>query len=152
MPLTDFQRTVCRLIADARRADGESYVAGGVALNELIGAPRISDDIDVFHDTAQAVAAAWDRDRALIEGAGLTLTVTRERPGYVEAVASRGDDRVLMQWTRDSAFRFFPLVEHDVFGLTLHPFEKSQRSGSREFPPTLRSCRIDGATRSLKAV
>jgi hypothetical protein len=30
---------------------------------------------------------------------------------------------VLVQWARDSAFRFFPLVEHDIFGLTLHPFD-----------------------------
>ena len=28
-----------------------------------------------------------------------------------------------MQWTRDSAYRFFPLVEHDVFGLALYPFD-----------------------------
>lgn len=28
-----------------------------------------------------------------------------------------------MQWTRDSAFRFFPLVEHEDLGLTLHPFD-----------------------------
>jgi len=28
-----------------------------------------------------------------------------------------------MQWTRDSAFRFFPLVRHEELGLTLHPFD-----------------------------
>ncbi len=28
-----------------------------------------------------------------------------------------------MQWSRDSAFRFFPLVRHDELGLTLHPFD-----------------------------
>lgn len=123
MALTGFQRTVCRLIADARRAGGESYIAGGGALNELIAAPRVSDDIDLFHDGLEAVATAWDRDRRLFEDAGLDVAVVRERPGYVEAVVSRGADRVLIQWTRDSAFRFFPLVEHDVLGLTLHPFD-----------------------------
>ncbi|MFM1921552.1 MAG: hypothetical protein RLZZ303_3186 [Candidatus Hydrogenedentota bacterium] len=29
----------------------------------------------------------------------------------------------MLQWTADSAFRFFPLVEHEDFGLTLHPFD-----------------------------
>ncbi len=47
----------------------------------------------------------------------------RERPGFVEAIISRGEARVTMQWTRDSAYRFFPLVEHDVFGLALYPFD-----------------------------
>ena len=28
-----------------------------------------------------------------------------------------------MEWARDSAFRFFPLMEHEQRGLTLHPFD-----------------------------
>ena len=28
-----------------------------------------------------------------------------------------------MQWVRDSAFRFFPLVTHEQLGLVLHPFD-----------------------------
>ena len=123
MPLTDFQRRICRLIARSRRASGESYVAGGAALNELVAAPRVSDDIDLFHDTEEAVGVAWDADRLLLTQAGITVTSIRERPGFVEALASSGFDRVLLQWTRDSAFRFFPLVEHDDFGLALHPFD-----------------------------
>lgn len=42
MALTGIQRTICRLIAANRIASGESYVAGGVALNELLGGARIS--------------------------------------------------------------------------------------------------------------
>ena len=34
-----------------------------------------------------------------------------------------GSDRARLEWARDSAFRFFPLVEHEEFGLTLHPFD-----------------------------
>jgi hypothetical protein len=40
MPLTDFQRRVCRIVAHTRIAAGDSYVPGGAALNELIGAAR----------------------------------------------------------------------------------------------------------------
>ena len=32
--------------------------------------------------------------------------------GFVEAEVCREGQTVLMQWTRDSAFRFFPLVQH----------------------------------------
>jgi hypothetical protein len=57
MALTRYQRDVCRLIADHRKSSGESYVAGGVALNELLGGMRRSRDIDLFHDTAEALRA-----------------------------------------------------------------------------------------------
>jgi hypothetical protein len=51
MALTNIQRDVCRLIARQRIASGESYVAGGAALNTVLHAPRISQDLDLFHDT-----------------------------------------------------------------------------------------------------
>ena len=57
MALTDLQREICRLIAGNRIASGESYVAGAAALNELIAAPRISRDVDLFHDTDEALQA-----------------------------------------------------------------------------------------------
>lgn len=123
MALTEFQRTVCRIIARQRRESGESYVAGGTALNAATGSARISRDIDLFHDTTQSVASCWQADRKLLEGAGFCVHTQRERDGYVEALVSRSGEGVVMQWAADSAFRFFPLVEHDDFGLTLHPFD-----------------------------
>jgi hypothetical protein len=123
MALTAFQRGVCRLIAGNRIASGESYVAGAVALNELIAAPRLSRDVDLFHDTEEALQASWDADRWLLERSGYRLEVLRERPSFVEARVGRGDQSLLLEWARDSAYRFFPLVEHPDFGLTLHPFD-----------------------------
>jgi hypothetical protein len=123
MALTEFQRTICRLIAANRIAAGESYIAGGVALTELIRAPRLSGDIDVFHDTELAVTTAWNADRNALERAGFTVAVLRELPSFVEARVAHGADLCVMQWARDSAFRFFPLVEHSELGLVLHPFD-----------------------------
>lgn len=123
MALTKFQREICSLLADVRIASGESYVAGGAALNELLSTPRVSRDIDLFHDTAQAVAATFESDRKLLVERGLGLRLLRERPSFVEAEVSRGDERVLLQWVQDSAFRYFPLVRAEPFGLTLHPFD-----------------------------
>jgi hypothetical protein len=38
MGLSLFQRNVCQLLAEHRVRNGESYLAGGATLNELIGA------------------------------------------------------------------------------------------------------------------
>lgn len=118
MALTELQRTICRLIAENRIAQGESYVAGGAALNQLTGAARISRDIDLFHDTQAALQASWMADRRLLQAAGFRVEVLRERASYVEARVSTADSSVLMQWTQDSAYRFFPLVRDEELGLT----------------------------------
>ena len=123
MALTDLQRAVCRLLAERRVRSGESYVAGGVALNELLGGTRLSRDIDLFHDTTEAVEATWEADRAQLADAGFSVRVLRQRPGFVEAEVGRHGGVVLMEWASDSAFRFFPLVEHPELGLALHPFD-----------------------------
>lgn len=123
MALTPLQRDVCRRLAARRRAAGESYVAGGVALTVALGTTRLSRDLDLFHDTTEAVARSWDADREALTACDYTVTPIRERPGFVQATVSDGVNTLLVEWARDSAFRFFPLVEHDELGLTLHPFD-----------------------------
>lgn len=123
MALTALQRDACRLLADGRRRHRDSYVAGGVALSVALRSHRLSRDVDLFSDTTEAVARSWDRDRLALESAGFEVAPLRERPGYVEASVARGQDRLVMEWMRDSAFRFFPLVEDDDLGLALHPFD-----------------------------
>jgi hypothetical protein len=123
MALTPFQRKICRIIADHRIATGESYVAVGSALNEILAAPRVSRDVDLFHDTDEALDSTWRTDRELLARNGLTVEPVRERPSFVEAEVRSGGETVLLQWVRDSAFRFFPLIEHPAFGLALHPFD-----------------------------
>lgn len=123
MALTDFQRRVCRLLAQGRLGSGESYVAGAAALNEALGASRVSRDIDLFHDTDAALAASWEADRATLVANRLDVRVLRSHPTFVEAEIRDGAEIVRIEWARDSAYRFFPLVEHVDFGLTLHPFD-----------------------------
>ncbi len=123
MAITEFQRVICRLLAQSRIEQGDSYVAGGVALNTLIGAPRVSRDIDLFHDTREALAATWDSDRKRLLETGYQIDIRRERPTFVEALVARDDETVVLEWVCDSAYRFFPLVQHPDFGLTLHPFD-----------------------------
>lgn len=123
MALTPLQRRICHLLAAQRRASGESYVAGGAALNELLGGARMSRDVDLFHDTAEALAATWAQDRATLQAAGLSVTPSREAPAFVQARVSDGEGTEVLQWVQDSAYRFFPLVEDETFGLTLHPLD-----------------------------
>jgi hypothetical protein len=123
MPLTRLQRDVCRLLGEERKNRGESYVAGGVALNELLHGTRRSHDIDLFHDSLEALRASWDADRALLLQQGFSVEVVRERPAFVEAVVRRAHEETLVEWAQDSAFRFFPLIAHAELGVTLHPFD-----------------------------
>jgi hypothetical protein len=123
--LTEFQRAVCRLLAAERIRGGESYVAGGAALGEILSTPRQSRDIDLFHDTEEALQATWAEDRRLLREAGYEVRVLRESRAFVEAEVARGGDGVVVEWARESAYRFFPLVRHDVLGLALHPFDLS---------------------------
>jgi len=123
MPLTDYQRCICRLLAAERVAHGERYVAGGAALNELLNSSRLSHDVDLFHDTREAVLSSWETDRKNLVNAGHHVRPLREFPTFVEAEVSKGTEGVILQWVQDSAFRFFPLIEHPDFGLSLHPFD-----------------------------
>lgn len=123
MVLDDLQRTVCRLLAERHVRSGETYVAGGSALDELLAAPRLSRDVHLFHDTEEAVETSWRADREALLAAGFEVEPLRERPGFVEAAVRRGGGSARVEWARDSAFRFFPLVEHPDLGLALHPFD-----------------------------
>lgn len=98
-------------------------MAGGVALNQLLFAARRSRDIDLFHDTEESLAATWAGDRTMLKANGYQVHVLREATSFVEARVLLGNEHTLMQWARDSAFRFFPLCEDEIMGLTLHPFD-----------------------------
>jgi len=121
--LTEFQRTVCRLLAQTRIETRDSCDPAGSALGETTTSARLSRDVDLFHDRVAAVATGWSADRRILESEGFSVEVLRERPGFVDANVSRAGEVVLVQWAADSAYRFFPLVAHPDFGLTLHPFD-----------------------------
>ena len=70
-----------------------------------------------------AVAAAFERDTATLRAAGYDVIVKRERTFFREATVSRDGRSTDVQWARDSAYRFFPLVEDPLLGLALHPFD-----------------------------
>ena len=123
MALTEYQITILKLLSERRKREGVSYIAGVAALNDALKAHRRSRYIDIFHDTTEALRATWAADRKTLCDAGYAIDVVRENPSFVEVVVQKNKDQVLIQWVRDSAFRFFPLLEDSVLGLALHPFD-----------------------------
>lgn len=98
MALTGFQKRVANTIAENRRRSGESYVAGGTALNALIDAPRLSEDLDIFHDTEEAVQVQFEMDVAVLEAAQLSVTVRRRFETFVEARVESHEGSTELQW------------------------------------------------------
>jgi hypothetical protein len=119
MPLTPFQREVARILAAHRNP--ESHVAGGAVINRADTSLRYSDDLDIFHDAAESVAVCAEADAKALREAGYAVEWALRQEGFFRAEVSRGEDRVRLDWTTDSAFRFFPVEPDEDFGYCLHP-------------------------------
>lgn len=89
----------------------------------MLQTPRISRDVDLFHDSDVALTETFRDDRITLERAGISVEVRREVKAFVEASVTKGGARLLIQWMRDSAYRFFPLIEDELLGLTMHPLD-----------------------------
>ena len=139
MAVTAFQSEVLKRIARSRIDGDETYIAGGLALNHQLKRPRISSDIDVFNSSYSALEYAADHDCAVLKDAGYDIRVTRRRDYIVEVIASKDGGSTELQWVQDSAYRFFPLIEDELLGLALHPFDLATNKllalASRRVPP-----------------
>ena len=118
MPLTEFQRAVLRLLAERRGP--ESFVAGGAVINAAPDSPRYSDDVGIFHDAEESVAVAAAGDTDLLTRRGFGIEWLVNRPGFQRAIVSRDAQSLRLEWTQDSAFRFFPVQPDAEFGWRLH--------------------------------
>jgi hypothetical protein len=118
MPLTVFQKEVARVLAANRNPD--SVVAGGAVINRGEAGLRFSDDLDIFHEAAANVALSAQADEETLLSTGYLVEWMTRREGYFKAEVRRGADRLRLEWTTDSAFRFFPVQEDEEFGYCLH--------------------------------
>lgn len=121
MPLTEFQRTLLAELSTDR--SGDVYLAGGAALHFAPNSVRYSDDLDFFHDSIERVASTFAADSARLSGAGYAVTVELSQPGFIRATVRRGENATRVDWARDSAWRFMPLVRDPLGGLLLHPVD-----------------------------
>lgn len=125
MPLTQFQSQVLKLLAQNRTE--HSHFAGGLLLNATIQSARFSHDFDIFHELAEEVAEASERDVELLRRQGYEVHTTvgnwEGATTFRKAHVSLGGDSVEIDWAADSAFRFFPIEEDPLFGKRLHLFD-----------------------------
>ena len=160
MPLTGFQRGVARLLATNRKP--ESHVAGGAVLNRN-GGLRISDDLDIFHDlltisqnAPEVVGVYAEADEQLLKMAGYSIEWVSRSHVY-KAIVSNGDEHVRLDWTTDSAFRFFPAQRDEDFGYCLHMADLATNKvlalvGRTEIRDFLDILQLDQAYLSLGAI
>jgi hypothetical protein len=118
MPLTAFQKEVARVLAKNRSP--ESHVAGGAVINRGEAGLRFSDDLDIFHDVIESVAASAEADENSLRNAGYLVRWMLQKEGFFRAIVSREEQHVRLDWTTDSAFRFFPVQLDEDFGYCLH--------------------------------
>ena len=123
MALTALQKEILLLLAHNRVVNAESYVAGGLALNYKLSTPRLSRDIDIFHDSNAAMVRSWEMDRDTLAGNGFEVKPLRILEDFIEAEIAKDGNRIEIQWGTDSAYRFFPLQPDPVVGFTLHPLD-----------------------------
>jgi len=116
MALTELQKDIVRSLASNRSET--SYMAGGLVLNREW--PRVSDDVDIFHDTDEEIGAAADKDIETLRDAGYWVAVEVEIYGCVEATVSKDGQSTLVQWMSETKRRFFPLVRDEEWGSRLH--------------------------------
>ena len=89
----------------------ESHLAGGAVINRGETGLRFSDDLDIFHDVAANVTASAEADAKALQEAGYAVTWALRKEGFYQADVGRGDDRLKLDWTTDSAFRPFFLPD-----------------------------------------
>lgn len=119
MPLSGIQSRILQTLAANR--DPESYIAGSTPLN--ISAPRISADIDVFHDREERVSTAALLDASVLHDYGFEVRWIRREPAIYSAIVQQQSEQTRLEWVADSDFRFFPTVPDPLFGYVLHPID-----------------------------
>ena len=118
MPVSELQARVLREIAANRSP--ESYLAGATVLHRAEDSPRFSQDLDIFHDLAEAVAVSAEADARTLRRAGYSLTWALQTPTFYRAVAEVAGQALKLEWAHDSAFRFFPVERDEFCGYRLH--------------------------------
>lgn len=118
MPITAFQHQVLALLRQNRNPN--SYVAGGIAIHRSEHSTRYSNDIDFFHDTDEAVSTCYNSDRALLSAHGYGVRLLIDQPNFIRAVVAKSEESLKLEWVRDTAFRFYPVIDDDDLGYRLH--------------------------------
>jgi len=118
MPIAPFEQAILRLLAANRNP--ESFVAGATILLRPADSHRRSQDVDLFHDTADSLQFAAKADEAVLTQHGYEVIWDNVQPTFRRALVSREGQITKLEWVFDSAFRFFPIERDAEFGYVLN--------------------------------
>lgn len=118
MPIGEFEREVLRTIAANRNPD--SHIARATVLHQSPFLPRISRDVDIFHDTTESLIRSVERDVTVLRSNGFRVDLGQLQGTFQRAQVERGGNRTKMEWVYDSAFRFFPIEQDPELGWRLN--------------------------------
>lgn len=118
MTLTAIQRSAARVLRPHRSK--YSYIAGGAALNREW--PRVSDDMDIFHDYGDRLPHSVAPELEALRDAGFAVELTSEIDLVVDAIIRKGGEETRIQWFYDeeTCRRFFPALDDPDFGFRMH--------------------------------
>jgi hypothetical protein len=100
-----------------------SYLAGAAAPHMCETGERYSDDLDFFHNAADAVNQSFAADAIALCAGGYEVNTIAEHRGFVSAVVRRDGESTILDWSHESAWRFLPLVSIPGGGVMLHPID-----------------------------
>jgi len=118
MPIGPFEKEILHTIAANRNP--ESFVGGATVLNQGDDSPRTSEDIDLFHDSEQALQQGVEQDERSLKEHGFEFDTLFSRPTFHRARVSKNGHATKMEWVQDAAFRFFPIEEDQSMGYRLN--------------------------------
>jgi hypothetical protein len=118
MPIGEFEREILLLIARNRNPD--SFIGGATVLHQSAASPRVSRDVDIFHDTTESLASSVEADTAVLRAAGYEVDLGREQETFRRAIVRRAGRGTKLEWVFDSAFRFFPIEADAEVGWRLN--------------------------------
>lgn len=121
MPISEIQAAALKVIAKNRSLD--SYLAGATLIHAEASSPRVSQDLDIFHDDPDLVPRSARADAASLQAAGFTVEWIEQFSALHRALVRHEADTVEIDWAADSAYRFFPLESDPTFGFRLHPID-----------------------------
>jgi hypothetical protein len=118
MPLTELQRMVADILRPFRTR--HDYVGGGAALNQ--NWPRLSDDMDIFHDHRNRLPRSVERELRALRDENFAIETVVDNSLTVEVIVRKHGLETRVQWMDDpeTCKRFFPVVEDASFGFRLH--------------------------------
>ena len=86
----------------------------------LTTGPRVSQDLDFFHDIEDSVVRSAQADAATLLEAGYEFVWLLRAPTFHRAVVTVGAEQLKIEWAHDSALRFFPVQTDERCGYRLH--------------------------------